>query len=210
MNLRTTHRLAAVAGPALVAALVLGACGGDDSEAASRATVTLAAGETDYQTIAPATTSTTVPGVEPVGAEQDYVVQAGDYGIKVANQFGVSLEDLQNVNGWSDASKEFPGPGAVIKIPAGGTSPATATEVDATVGDAAAPVTDGGAGEAIPDPGSNCEAGSHTVVAGDIPLKLVELYDVTLEALQAANADNPAYGRFIPGEKIIIPAKEDC
>lgn len=208
MNVRTTHRLAAVAGPVVVAALVLGACGGDDSSAATRATVTLAAGETDYQTIAPATTTTTVAGEVPAGAEQEYTVQAGDYGIKVANQFGVSLEDLQNVNGWSDASKEFPGPGTVIKIPAGGTI--AATEPAAAGGEEVATVTGGEAGEAIPDPGSNCEAGSHTVVAGDIPLKLVEQYDVTLEALQAANANNPAFGRFIPGEKIIIPAKDDC
>lgn len=212
MNVRKTHRLAAVAGPVVVAALVLGACGGDDSSAATRATVTLAAGETDYQTIAPATTTTLAPGEVPVGAEQEYTVQAGDYGIKVANQFGVSLEDLQNVNGWSDASKEFPGPGAVIKIPAGGTVAAadTDTTIDTSGGEEVATVTGGEAGEAIPDPGSNCEAGSHTVVEGDIPLKLVEQYDVTLEALQAANANNPAYGRFIPGEKIIIPAKDDC
>ena len=206
------HRLVAVAGPVVVAALVLGACGGDDSSAATRATVTLAAGETDYQTIAPATTTTTVAGEVPAGAEQEYTVQAGDYGIKVANQFGVSLEDLQNVNGWSDASKEFPGPGTVIKIPAGGTIAATETAAapDPAGGEEAGTVSGGEAGEAIPDPGSNCEAGSHTVVSGDIPLKLVEQYDVTLEALQAANANNPAFGRFIPGEKIIIPAKDDC
>ncbi|MFT6292754.1 MAG: hypothetical protein ACJAR2_003373, partial [Ilumatobacter sp.] len=46
--------------------------------------------------------------------------------------------------------------------------------------------------------------------AGDIPLKLTELYSVSLDALNAANANNPAYQRFIPGEKIIIPAKDDC
>lgn len=196
----------------MVAALVLGACGGDDSSAATRATVTLAAGETDYQTIAPATTTTTVPGEVAPSAEQEYTVQAGDYGIKVANQFGVSLEDLENVNGWSDAGREFPTPGSVIRIPAGATNAAAtpATPTDATGGTEVATVTGGEAGEAIPDPGSNCEAGSHTVVAGDIPLKLVDLYDVTLEALAAANADNPAYSRFIPGEKIIIPAKDGC
>ena len=209
MNVRTTHRLAAVAGPAVVAALLLGACGGDDSSSATRATVTLAAGETDYQTIAPATTTTTVPGEPTAGAEQEYTVQAGDYGIKVANQFGVSLEDLQNINGWSDASKEFPGPGTVIKIPAGATPAATEADAPAAGGEVD-PATGGEAGEAIPDPGGNCEAGSHTVVAGDIPLKLVEQYDVTLEALNEANANNPAYGRFIPGDKIVIPAKDDC
>ena len=87
----------------------------------------------------------------------------------MANQFGVSLEDLQNINGWSDASKEFPGPGTVIKIPAGGTIEAVGT--DATGGEEDATTSGGEAGEAIPDPGSNCEAGSHTVVAGDIPFE---------------------------------------
>ena len=180
----------------------------------------MAAGDTDYQTIAPATTTTTIAGEEQAGAEQKYTVQAGDYGIKVANQFGVSLEDLSNINGWSDPSREFPAPGTVIKIPAAGTGPATEppdATADATGADTTADATGDGAtdtptdaGEAIPDPGSNCGAASHTVVAGDIPLKLVELYDVTLEALNEANADNPAYSRFIPGDKIIIPPKADC
>jgi LysM repeat protein len=149
------------------------------------------------------TTSSTIAGLEViVSAEQEYVVQAGDYGLKVSSQFEVSLEDLESANGWADASSEFPGPGSVIKIPAGGTNGVTSSA------DAAA--VEGETGTAIPDPGSNCEAASHTVVAGDIPLKLTELYSVSLDALNAANANNPAYQRFIPGEKIIIPAKDDC
>jgi LysM repeat protein len=204
MSVSKSHRISAIFAPLAVAGLVLGACGGDGSEAASRPTVTLSVGETSYATIAPATTSTTIAG-ETLSAEQEYTVQAGDYGIKVATQFGVSLQDLENINGWSDASREFPGPGTVIKIPAGSTSASTAAE--ATTDETA---TDGETGTAIPDPGSNCAAASHTVVAGDIPLKLVELYSVSLDALNAANANNPAYQRFIPGDKIIIPAKDDC
>ena len=65
-------------------------------------------------------------------------------------------------------------------------------------------------GEEIPEAGDNCAEGEHTVVAGDFPLVLVRKYDVTLEALEAANADNPAYGQFIVGQTIIIPAKDDC
>lgn len=197
----------------MVAGLVLGACGGESSEAESKPTITLSAGETSYATIAPATTSTTIAGAdETLGAEQEYVVQAGDYGIKVATQFGVSLDDLSNINGWADPSREFPGPGSIIMIPAGATSSSASTDETAgeTVIDDAA--IDGETGTAIPEPGSNCEAGSHTVVAGDIPIKLTELYDVTLDALNNANANNPAYQRFIPGDKIIIPAKTgaDC
>jgi LysM repeat protein len=218
MSVRKSHRISAVVAPLIVAGFVLGACGGEGSEAESRTTVTLSEGETIYATIAPATTTTTttIAGLEViVGAEQEYVVQAGDYGLKVSSQFEVSLEDLESVNGWADASSEFPGPGSVIKIPAGGTNGVTsgadaagATTADGVVVDGAA--VEGETGTAIPDPGSNCEAASHTVVAGDIPLKLTELYSVSLDALNAANANNPAYQRFIPGEKIIIPAKDDC
>lgn len=65
-------------------------------------------------------------------------------------------------------------------------------------------------GETIPTPGDGCDPGSHTVVAGDIPLKLVDLYDVTLEALEQANTNNPAYQRFVIGDEIVIPARQDC
>jgi hypothetical protein len=47
-------------------------------------------------------------------------------------------------------------------------------------------------------------------VSGDYPLKLAKDYDVTIESLNAANASNPAYGQFAPGQTIVIPAKDDC
>lgn len=210
MSVRTSHRISAVAAPMLAAGLVLGACGGSDGGTASRPTVTLEAGATSYQTIPPATTVVVVEEAVPdPSAEQEYVVQAGDYGILVADRFGVSLADLTNINGWADPSREFPGPGSVILIPAGGTG-GTPTPAASSAEDGATAVAEGETGEAIPEPGSNCEAGAHTVVAGDIPIKLTELYDVTLDALNAANANNPAYSRFIPGEQIVIPAKDDC
>ncbi len=135
-------------------------------------------------------------------------MQAGDYGIKVANQFGVSLEDLQSVNGWADASKEFPGPGAVIIIPPAALRPHR-TPPRPTV---TKPSPTQAAKPARPSPirAATVRRVRTRSSPGDIPLKLVEQYDVTLEALDAANANNPAYGRFIPGEKIIIPAKDDC
>lgn len=211
MSVRTSNRISAVAAPLLAAGLVLAACGGSDSDTASRPTVTLEAGATSYQTIPPATTVVVVENEEPdPSAEQEYTVQAGDYGILVAERFGVSLEDLSNINGWADPSVEFPGIGSVILIPAGGTGPSATPAATATDDGATDATTEGEVGEAIPDPGSNCEAGAHTVVTGDIPIRLAELYDVTLDALNAANASNPAYSRFIPGDQIVIPAKDDC
>jgi LysM repeat protein len=214
MSVRSSQRVSAGLAPLIAAGLLLSACGGSDSEAESRPTVTLEVGETSYATLPPATTIAPVDGAEgsaDASGVQDYEVQAGDYGIKVADQFGVSLQDLENINGWSDAGREFPGPGSIIKIPAGGTSSA-ATPVD-TPADAGtvAPVEDGETGEAIPDVGGNCEAGSYTIEAGDTSrFKVAEKFDVTVEAMDAANVSTNGYDAFYPGLDIVIPAKDDC
>ncbi len=208
MNLRTRSRLAAVVGPAVVAALVLGACGGDDSSAASKPTITLAGGETSYATIAPATTTTVAPNPAATGPTTDYEVQAGDYGIKVAEDFGVSLADLEAANGWTDAGTEFPGPGAIIKIPGGGATSSADDETASTDGETASTEA---AGEAIEDPGSNCEAGSYTITESDNSrTKVAEKFDVTVEDMDAANASTPGYSSFYPGLEIVIPPKADC
>jgi len=201
MNTRTTSRLAAVAGPALALTVLLGACGGDSS-AASKPTVTLEDGETSYATIAPATTTTLAPEeLAAIGPTVDYEVQAGDYGIKVSDDFGISLGELEAANGWSDAGAEFPGPGSIIQIPASATPPADDDE------ESAEPET----GETVPDPGTGCEAGSYTIEEGDTSrVKVAEKFDVTVEAMDAANANTPGYSSFFPGLEIVIPPKADC
>jgi LysM repeat protein len=214
MGVRNSYRVSAGLAPLIAAGLLLSACGGSDSEAASRPTVTLEAGETSYATL-PVATAVPEADAEPDAADtsgvQDYEVQAGDYGIKVADQFGVSLQDLENINGWSDASREFPGPGNIIKIPAGGTTasapaanpPAAETPVEDTAG--------GETGEAIPEAGGNCEAGRYTIEAGDTSrFRVAEKFDVTVEAMDAANANTNGYDAFYPGLDIVIPAKDDC
>lgn len=216
MKSKTTSRLAAVVGPVAVAALLLGACGGDDSDAASKPTVTLAGGETSYATIAPATT-TTLPeeAAAAAGPTTDYEVQAGDYGIKVAEDFGITLAELEAANGWSDAGSEFPGPGAIIKIPGNATAPeesedgaAAEPETPSTGAEAAEPAE---TGETIPEPGSNCEAGSYTIEEGDNSrTKVAEKFDVTVEAMDEANQGTDGYEAFYPGLQIVIPAKDDC
>lgn len=208
MKSNTSSRIAAVVGPAVAAALLLGACGGDDSDAASKPTVTLAGGETSYATIAPATTTTIAPPPE-VGPTTDYEVQAGDYGIKVAEEFGITLDELAAANGWADVGSEFPGPGSIIKIPAS----ADAAEADdpADTDAAGTEAETAEAGEAIPDPGSNCEAGSYTIEDGDTSrTKVAEKFDVTVEAMDEANQGTAGYDAFFPGLKIVIPAKDDC
>jgi len=196
--------------PVVVGAVVLASCGSDSASDPSRTTLSLSTGSTAF-VVKPVVT--TVPGAEGVFLDgtnplsQEYTVQSGDYPLKVAEQFGVPLDDLIQFNGWASAN-EFPFPGTVIQIPPGGKAQGGVAVV---VGDdAAAVVVVDPVGDSIPETGDNCAEGEHTVAAGDFPLALARKYDVTIEALNAANAANSAYSQFIPGQTIIIPAKADC
>ncbi len=54
--------------------------------------------------------------------------------------------------------------------------------------------------------GDDCETGEYTITADDTTrLKVAEKFDVTVEALDAANAGTAGYSSFYPGLKIVIP-----
>lgn len=186
-----------VASPILIGALVLASCGGDTGRGAVASTqVDLDTAATNYIVKDPVTT-TIAPlvietEIDPIASgSQVYVVQSGDYPLKVADQFGVPLAVLLAFNGWATGS-EFPFPGQDVKIPPGALP--------------AGPV-----GETIPDAGSNCPAGQYTIEASDTArTKVAEKFDVTVDALDAANAGTSGYGAFYPGLKIVIPAKAGC
>ncbi|MGA7758355.1 MAG: LysM peptidoglycan-binding domain-containing protein [Ilumatobacteraceae bacterium] len=211
------RRLGVVAGPVLVGALFMASCGADDS-AATQSTIDLSAASTAFVVRPPATTTPlngSVAAGEVVTTEQEYVVQAGDYPLKITEMFGVSLDDLVAYNEWGSAN-EFPGPGTTIKIPPGGTAPAATGTVEST-GDATETATDSATDSApdaptatIPDAGDNCGEGTYVIVAGDIPSRVAAKFDVTLDALNAANAGTPGYAGFVVGIEIVIPAKADC
>jgi LysM repeat protein len=204
-----------VASPILIGALVLASCGSDTGSGAVASTqVDLDTAATNYIVKDPVTT-TIAPlvietEIDPIASgSQVYVVQSGDYPLKVADQFGVPLEVLLAFNGWATGS-EFPFPGQNVLIPPGAVSAAvaTASAESATEDDsvAAAPV-----GETIPDSGSNCPAGQYTIEASDTArTKVADKFDVTVDALDAANAGTSGYGAFYPGLKIVIPAKAGC
>jgi LysM repeat protein len=204
-----------VASPILIGALVLASCGSDTGSGAVASTqVDLDTAATNYIVKDPVTT-TIAPlvietEIDPIASgSQVYVVQSGDYPLKVADQFGVPLEVLLAFNGWATGS-EFPFPGQNVLIPPGAVSAAvaTASAESATEDDsvAAAPV-----GETIPDSGSNCPAGQYTIEASDTArTKVADKFDVTVDALDAANAGTSGYGAFYPVLKIVIPAKAGC
>ncbi len=205
-----------MAAPIAIAAVVLGACGGSDESSTSVTTLNL--GSTAFVTLPPATTTTTIAGqIEGVVAgEQEYVIQAGDFPLRVADLFGISVEDIGAYNGWAACTSlscpEFPGPGTAIRIPPGANNievaaadPGTET---VTGGDAEQPEEP--AGDTIPEAGDNCAAGSYTIEEGDVPVRVAEKFDVTVEALNAANANTQGYSSFYVGLQIVIPEKTDC
>lgn len=207
MRVSRFGRIGAVAWPVVIGAVLLASCGSDGASAPSRSTLDLSLESTAFK-VKPPTPSTTVAEVEDgtSSGPQTYVIQSGDFPIKIADQFGVPLEDLREFNGWATFD-EFPGIGTEILIPPGGVAD---QETDATTGTGDTPDESDTAGDTATGSGDGCETGTHIVAAGDFPLKLVDVYDVTLDALAAANANNSAYKQFIPGQEIIIPAKSDC
>ncbi len=214
MSSSRPRRLAAIVGPVLVGAFVMASCGTAD-DAATQSTIDLSGSSTAFVVRPPATTVPTTEAATAgavVETEQEYVVQAGDTPIGVANRFGVSLDDLVAYNEWPTAALPFPG--ETIRIPPGGTVPGaepaaatdTATDTDTdTDTDSAEPAA------TIPDAGDNCAPGSYTIEEGDTTRTAVaEKFDVTVDALDSANAGTPGYNAFYPGLEIVIPAKDDC
>jgi LysM repeat protein len=214
------RRLGVLVGPALIGAVVLSSCGSGES-GATQSTIDLSAASTAFVVRPPATTlppTDTLAEGDPeaiVEGIQEYTVQSGDAPYVLVTRFGISLEDLLGVNEWTDPS-QFPFPGTVILIPPGAKSvtAATATTDSAdTSTDATTETeteTEATPTETIPDAGDNCSQGTYTIVEGDFLGKVASKFDVTVEALNAANASTPGYSAFYPGLEIVIPAKSDC
>jgi len=215
----TAGRLGVLVGPALLGALVLSSCGGGES-GTTQSTIDLSAASTAFVVRPPATTdapaATSGDPEAIVEGTQEYTVQAGDYPYLLVERFGITLEDLVAVNEWSDAN-QFPGPGTVILIPPGAksvdavTAAATETATDtATETESTEDTESSGTTATIPDAGDNCSQGTYTIVEGDYPGKVASKFDVTIDALDAANASTPGYSAFYVGLEIVIPAKSDC
>ena len=213
------RRLGALVGPALVGAIVLSSCGGGET-GATQSTIDLSAASTAFVVRPPATTDapTDTASSDPdavIEGIQEYTVQSGDAPYVLVARFDITLEDLLGVNEWTDAS-QFPFPGTVILIPPGAKSvtasspESTETEADAGT-DATADAESGDvATDTIPDAGYNCSPGTYTIVEDDYPGKVASTFDVTVDALNAANVNTSGYSAFYVGLEIVIPAKSDC
>jgi LysM repeat protein len=209
------RRLGALVGPALIGALVLSSCGGGEA-GVTQSTIDLSAASTAFVVRPPATTeppADTLAASDPdaiVEGIQEYTVQSGDAPYVLVTRFGITLEDLLGVNEWTDPN-QFPFPGTVILIPPGARSVTAAADTASSAGSETSTDTDSAPAETIPDAGDNCAPGSYTIEEGDTTrTRVADKFDVTVEALDAANAATPGYSAFYPGLEIVIPAKSDC
>src|SRR5262249_3662999 len=97
------------AGVGALALLSLAACSSGSGTGASTAT-TVKLGEASFVTLPPVLTSTTttaVPGSggATIAGEEAYTVASGDYPLKVAKNFCITLDALVTYNGWSSANQ---------------------------------------------------------------------------------------------------------
>jgi LysM repeat protein len=192
----------------VVATGVLAGCGtGEEGASATLAPVQ----PTTYVTVeAPTTTTTTTPPPPPtapsgqaiVEQEQIYTVVAGDNLSKIATRFGITLDELLAYNGITTDYFLMPGQ-TTLKIPAGSVSAG-----GAAVPAGSTPPANGTAGATTTRaPAAGCV---HVVVEGDYQGKVAQQYGVSLDELAAANANNPAWNRFLIGDEITIPPGGSC
>jgi LysM repeat protein len=200
----------------LGAAMLFSACGASTTGAT---TTVLNLDGTNYHTLPP-TQSTAPPTTKVTGgpgnsdpgnttpaggtsaSEQSYTIGAKDVPYTVANRFGVTVDALALANAGTPGYGAFY-PGLVIKIPAGAKVPPPTTPTTP-------PTTPGQTTTTLKGGGSNCGQGTYTIVAGDIPSKVANKLNLTVQQLADANVNTPGYKNFIVGTKIIIPPKPGC
>jgi LysM repeat protein len=214
--------LATAVGFALASGLLLTltSCGDNGGTAQSATTVTIQ--PTSYVIRDQVTTTTTAvdntataEGRSPV--EQAYTVQAGDYPVQIATLYDVSLEELSNYNQWESDYSDFPSPGGTVRIPPNAKlvnpdAPET-TDAETATTEADEPSDDESSDDESTTSttlGGPCDPGTYTLEANDYPAGVAQKFDVSVEALNEANAATEGYDGFYVGLEIVIPPPSDC
>ena len=196
--------------------LTLSSCGDSDGSAQSATTVTIQ--PTSY-VIREQVTTTTTPvqnSADTAGrsqVEQAYTVESGDYPVKVATLYDVDLDELSNFNQWEADYSDFPSVGGTVRIPPGAkfvnpNAPETTDEARPKTRRRTAARTTR-ARRARPSAVRAIRARTRWRRA-TIPGGVAEKFDVTVEALNEANAATEGYSAFYVGLDIVIPPPSDC
>ena len=135
-----------------------------------------------------ASTSTTSAAPATGGS---YTVQAGDSYWRIANKYGISISELQRLNG---TSNYFLYPGQSIKVPGSGS--ANAAPASNTASTTPAPAE-------TPAPASSTGGGNYTVQAGDSYWRIANKYGISISELQRLNGTSNYF--LYPGQSIKVP-----
>ena len=218
---RRYGRLTPLASPLLLL-VALAACG-DDGNGGDAEAVRIQPTSYVMQPVAPPSSSASPDatlGSVPEGRNpgtQTYEIRGGDSLSAIAARYDIEMDAICSINKWTDCEQHVLLPGASITIPPGAAIPdddededddsAAADDADdadapddAGEGDDADEVT--GTGELCPD---GSDRGTYTIEEGDVPFRVAERLDVTLEQLVEANAGNVAYRSFVVGSDIWLP-----
>ena len=137
-----------------------------------------------------ASTSTTSAAPAAGGS---YTVQAGDSYWRIANKYGISISELQRLNGTSDYNLY---PGQSIKVPGSGSANATPAPAATTASTTSAPAE-------TPAPAPSTGGGNYTVQAGDSYWRIANKYGISISELQRLNGTSNYF--LYPGQSIKVP-----
>jgi LysM repeat protein len=174
---------------------LLGACGGGES---TTATTLKPLTSTNFATVPPVAESTTTGVDNPLPQEQLYTIQAGDFLSKIAQQFGVTIDEIVQYNEWEDGVNHLLIPGQDIRIPGGATQ-----QVDNGGGTTTVPIT---GGESTTTTLAVAAGATYTVEAGDYLGGIASKFDTTVDAIVAANGWADSNQLIYPGLVIKLPA----
>lgn len=138
------------------------------------------------------------PAADDATQERTYTIRTGDYLVRIARQFDVSMDFIVAYNGWESINHALT-PGEDIRIPPSDYDPASAdgdSSVSAEGGDTPA-------GDATCPDGAGPT--TYTIKRGDVPGAVAAQFGVTTAELDAANAGVNGYPGFVVGITITIP-----
>ncbi len=147
--------------------------------------------------VATTASTTSAPAETPAPAPSTgggkYIVQAGDSYWRIANKYGISISELQRLNG---TSNYFLYPGQSIKVPGSGSANATPAPASNTASTTPAPAE-------TPAPASSTGGGNYTVQAGDSYWRIANKYGISISELQRLNGTSNYF--LYPGQSIKVP-----
>jgi LysM repeat protein len=192
-------------------AVALTACGGDGDDA--NAQTTIAIRPTAYVTMPVVTTvrpssiaagEAPSPNREATGEGEVYEVRRGDALPLIADRYDITVEELVEFNDWEDGAFHPIYPGDEVRIPSFADAPEAEAITDERPDDGLGTMPAPGGGPLCPD---GSERDVYEIVSGDFISRVADKNDLSIEELEAANADNPAYQVFAPGQELWLPCE---